>query len=253
MQLIEHLRELRRRILLAVIGLVVMAIPAWFFYEPVFEAIQAPILAINDDGLTAALMFTSPAAALDMKIRVSLWMATFLSSPWWLYQIWAYIAPGLTVPEKRRSLVFLFAGIPLFLGGAALAWLILPNAVRILADFTPDSALNYMPATDYLRFVMHVILAFALAFLLPLLMVLLNAIGLVRARTLLAGWRWAILLIFVFAGFASPTPDPWTMIVLAIPICGLYFGAVGIAALRDRRADAREAAAEARLLGPESG
>ncbi len=252
MRLVDHLRELRRRVLLALAGIGVMAVVGWFLYEPVFDAIQEPVRAVDDAGLTAALVFPTPAAAFDMQIRVSLWLATFLASPWWLYQLWAFIAPGLTTREKRRSLLFVAAAVPLFLGGALLAWLVLPNAIRVLTQFTPEGALNYMPATDYVRFVMRVILAFGLAFLMPVVMVLLNAIGLVHSRTLLAGWRWAVLLSFVFAGIASPTPDPWTMIALAIPICGLYFGAVGIAAARDRRVARREAARDAGLLGPEA-
>lgn len=252
MRLVEHLRELRRRVLLALAGIAVMAVVGWFLYEPVFDAIQAPVLAVDDAGLNAALTFTTPAAAFDMKVRVSLWVATFLASPWWLYQVWAYIAPGLTRSEKRRSLLFVIAGVPLFLGGAVLAWMVLPNAIRVLTQFTPEGALNYMPATDYVRFVMRVVLAFAIAFLVPLVMVLLNAIGLVSARALLGGWRWAVLLVFVFAGIASPTPDPWTMIALAVPMCALYFAAVGIAALHDRRAERRRAAHEAELLEPDS-
>ena len=249
MRLVDPLRALRRRVLLALIGIAVMTVPAWFLYEPVFDALQAPVKAIDDGALTAALTFTTPAAAFDMKIRVSLWLATFMASPWWLYQLWAFIAPGLTRQEKRRSLLFLVAAVPLFLGGAVLAWLVLPNAIRVLTQFTPEGALNYMPATDYVRFVMRVVLAFGIAFILPVVMVLLNALGLVHSRTMLAGWRWAVLLIFVFAGIASPTPDPWTMIALAIPIVGLYFGAVGIAVRHDRRVERRRAAHEAELLG----
>ncbi|PYG02293.1 Sec-independent protein translocase TatC [Georgenia satyanarayanai] len=252
MRLVEHLRELRRRVLLALAGIVVMAVVSWFFYEPVFDAIQAPVRAVDDSGLSAALNFTSPAAAFDMQVRVSLWLAVFLASPWWLYQLWAYVAPGLTRSEKRRSMLFVVAGVPLFLAGAVLAWMVLPNAIRVLTQFTPEGALNYMPATDYVRFVMRVVLAFAIAFLVPLVMVLLNAIGLVSARALLGGWRWAVLLVFVFAGIASPTPDPWTMIALAVPMCALYFGAVGIAALHDRRAERRRAAHEAELLEPDA-
>ena len=251
MRLVEHLRELRRRLLLALLGVLVMAVPSWFVYPQVFEVLQAPIEAINDAGLTAALTFTTPAAAFDMRIRIALWLATFLASPWWLYQIWAYVAPGLTKSERRRSLAFVVAGVPRFLGGAAVAWLVLPSAVRLLAGFTPEGALNYMPAPDYLRFVMRVILAFALAFLMPVVMVLLNVIGLVHSRTLLAGWRWAVLLIFTFAALASPTPDAWTMIALAVPMCALYFGAVAITYRHDKRVAARTAARDAEQLGPE--
>lgn len=249
MRLIDHLRELRKRILLAVLGIGVAAIGAWFIYLPVFDAIQAPVTALGDSGLDAALTFTSPAAAFDMKIKVSLWLAVFIASPWWIYQLWNFISPGLTKPERRKSFLFALAGVPLFLLGGTLAWLVLPNAIRLLNQFTPEGALNYMPAVDYLRFVMRVIMAFALAFLMPLVMVMINSMGLVRGRSMLAGWRWAVLIVFIFAGFASPTPDPWTMIALAVPMCALYFGAVAIAIRRDKRVDAKRAAHEAELLG----
>lgn len=249
MRLVEHLRELRKRLLLAAIGIVVAAVPGWLFYDYVFEAIQAPIAALGDAGLDAALIFTTPAAAFDMKIRISLWVAVFIASPWWLYQLWAFISPGLTKGERRKSVLLVVVAVPLFFAGAALAWLVLPNAIRLLNDFTPEGALSYMPAADYLKFVMRVVMAFALAFLMPLVLVVLNSMGMVRGRSMLAGWRWAVLVVFIFAGFASPTPDPWTMIALAIPMCALYFGAVLIALRRDKRVDARRAAHDAELLG----
>ncbi|MEE6272252.1 twin-arginine translocase subunit TatC [Georgenia sp. MJ278] len=246
MPLLDHLRELRRRFFLAVLGLGLAAVGGWFLYDPVFAAMQAPIVALDgsSDGTQAALTFPTPAAAFDMKVKMSLWLGAFMSSPWWLYQVWAFLTPGLTKRERRYGAAFVGAGVPLFLLGAGLAWLVLPNAVRLLLEFTPEGALNYMAATDYLRFFMRVVLAFGIAFLVPLVMVLLNVLGVVRGRTLLAGWRWAVLGIFTFAAFASPTPDPWTMIFLAIPICGLYFLAVGIAFRHDRRVDARVADVE---------
>lgn len=249
MRLVDHLRELRKRVLLAVLGIAVAAVGAWFIYEPVFDAIQAPVTALGDAGLDAALIFTTPAAAFDMKIRVSLWLAVFISSPWWIYQLWSFISPGLTKNERRKSMYFALAGVPLFLAGGTLAWLVLPNAIRLLNQFTPEGALSYMPAADYIKFVMRVIMAFAIAFLLPLIMVMLNSMGIVRGRSMLAGWRWAVLIVFIFAGFASPTPDAWTMIALAVPMCGLYFAAVGIAIRRDKRADAKRARHEAELMG----
>lgn len=236
MRLIEHVRELRRRVLLTLVGLAVGAVPAWFLYPVVFDAIQAPVVALNDSQLDAALIFTSPAAAFDMRVRVTLWLATFLASPWWLYQLWAFIRPGLRRGEKRRATAFVAAAVPLFFLGAALAWTVLPNAVAVLATFAPEGALSYMPATDYLRFVMRVVMAFGIAFLVPLVMVVLNAMGMVTGRALLGGWRWAILATFAFGALASPTPDAYTMTAIALPTLGLYFGAVGIAVRRDKRA-----------------
>jgi len=242
MRLIEHVRELRRRVLLALVGIGLVAIPAWFVYLPVFDAIQAPVMALNDSQLEAALIFTTPAAAFDMRIRVTFWLATFLASPWWLYQLWRFISPGLRRHENRYALGFVAAAVPLFLLGAGLAWLVLPNAISVLASFAPEGALSYMPATDYLRFVMRVVMAFGFAFLAPLVMVALNTLGVVSGRALLNGWRWAVIATFVFGALASPTPDAYTMIAIALPTLGLYFAAVGIALRRDKRQAARAAA-----------
>jgi len=242
MRLMEHVRELRRRVLLGILGLGIAAIPAWFVYLPVFRAIQAPIAALNDAQLEAALIFTTPAAAFDMRIRVTFWLATFLASPWWLYQLWRFISPGLKKNEKRYALAFVAAAVPLFMLGAGLAWLVLPNAVSVLASFAPEGALSYMPATDYLRFVMRVVMAFGLAFLAPLVMVALNAMGVVSGHQLRNGWRWAVIAAFVFGALASPTPDAYTMIAIALPTLALYFAAVAIAIRRDKRRAAREAA-----------
>ena len=118
-------------------------------------------------------------------------------------------------------------------------------AVGILTSFTPENTLNLITAQLYLTFIMRMVLAFGLAFLLPVVMVGLNLAGIVRASTWLAGWRWAVLLAFVFAAVATPTADAISMFALAIPICALYFAAVGLCALHDRRADRKAARAEA--------
>ncbi|WP_100350861.1 twin-arginine translocase subunit TatC [Luteimicrobium subarcticum] len=242
MPLLAHLRELRKRVVLAVLGIVVGAVAGWFCFEPVFEALQRPLLdAAAVAGKDVRLNFTALAGALDMQIKVSLFLGVLLSSPWWLYQLWAFVTPGLTRKERRHAVGFLAAAVPLFAAGAYLAWLLLPRAVTLLTDFVPTGASNIVDAQTYLSFVMRLILAFGLAFVLPVLMVALSYLGLVRARTWLAGWRWAVFVIFLFAAVMTPTPDAFTMILVAIPMCVLYFAAVGVAALRDRRADRAQA------------
>lgn len=235
MPLREHLREARHRFLLAGAGVLVGAVLGWLAYDLVFSALQAPIRAVDEAGKTAALNFEGIATSFDIRLRVSLFVGVIVSSPWWLYQGWAFVAPGLTREEKRRALAYFSAGVPLFLAGAGLAWFFLPHAVLLLTEFTPADSVNFINASVYLSFVMQLILAFGLAFLLPLAMVALTSLGLVRARTWGRGWRWAVLLVFVFAAFATPTPDAVSMILLALPICGLYFGALGLCVLIDRR------------------
>lgn len=243
MALREHLLELRKRLFLAACGLVAGALVGWFLYEPLLDALQAPLQqAAEEQGKVISLNFSGMASALDMKVKVSLFLGVLVSCPWWLYQLWAFITPGLTSKERHYAFGFLGASVPLFLGGALLAWWVLPHAVGILAGFVPDDATNLADAQGYLSFVMRLVLAFGLAFVMPVILVVLNFAGMMRASTMVRGWRWAVLLAFVFAAVMTPTPDALTMIFVALPICGLYFGALGISYLHDRRADKRDAA-----------
>lgn len=245
MPVMDHVREARTRVLLAAAGLLVGAVVGWILYPPLFSALQQPVLAVAEQrDAEVFINFPGIGAALDVQLKVSLFAGAILSSPWWIYQLWAFITPGLTRSERRYTLGFLAAAVPLFLAGAAVAWLLMPKAVAILTGFTPTGAGNIISATDYLEFVMRMVLAFGVAFLLPVVMVGLTAVGVVRARAWLAGWRWAVLLSAVFAAIATPTGDALTMLTLTVPMVALYFLAIGVAALFDRRR-ARRAAAEA--------
>jgi sec-independent protein translocase protein TatC len=235
MPLADHLRELRTRVVWAAIGVAIGAVIGWFFYDPVFEALQRPVIeaAERDDALVS-VNFAGLATALDMRIKVSLFLGVVLSSPWWLYQLWAFVAPGLKSTEKRYTVGFLATAIPLFLGGVALAWWVYPRAVAILTGFTPQGASNFLDAQMFMTFSMRLILAFGIAFVFPVVMVALSWAGIVKARTWLRGWRWAVLIIFIASAVLTPTPDVVTMMFMAVPMCGLYFGAIGVAALRER-------------------
>lgn len=244
MPLRAHLTELRNRFFLALAGVLVGGVVGWFFYEPMFHALSQPLLdAADARGGIAVLNFETVAAAFDMQLKVSLFLGLLLSSPWWLYQFWAFVTPGLTRRERLYAVGFLAAAVPLFLAGAFLAWLVLPHAVALLTEFTPGGAANIIDAQSYLSFVMRLMLAFGLAFLLPVVMVALNFAGIGQAATWRKGWRWAVVLAFVFAAIMTPTPDAITMIVVALPICGLYFAALGVCTVHDRRVDRRRDAA----------
>lgn len=243
MPLREHVRELRHRILLATVGITVGAVGAWFAYPWLFDVLSRPLVDLADErGSLIALNFAGVATPLDLQVTLALFGGVLVTSPWWIYQLWAFVTPGLTRRERRTTLAFAAASVPLFLAGAALAWWILPKAVGLLVGFTPDEAVNVIDAQTYLGFVMRMVLAFGVAFLVPVVMVGLDAVGIATARGMLAGWRWAVLLAFVFAAVATPTADVISMVALALPICGLYFGAIGICGVADRRRAAREAA-----------
>jgi len=265
MALGEHLRELRRRLILAVSGILVGAVIGWLIYLPitigpfgsfgpihfpgVFETLQQPIEALRAERENiVTLNFDSIGAAFDMRIRVAMWVGLIITSPWWLYQVFAFITPGLTRKEKQYTFGFLGAALPLFIGGALLAWSVLPKALEVLmGDLTPEGATNILTATVYLKFVMQFVIAFGLAFLLPLVMVALNFLGVVKGITWLKAWRWAIIGIFTFCAFATPNPEPTAMLLMALPIVGLYFLAVWICFIHDRRVAKRRAVEDAEL------
>ena len=172
MPLSEHLVEFRNRAIICGVALVLTSVLGWFLYDPVLAILQSPVdeIAAQDDRI-AELNYAGIASPFDMKIKVSLFIGFLLSSPVWIQQLWAFIVPGLTKTEKRYTLGFVAASIPLFLAGACLAFFAMPNAVRALTSFTPAGASNIIPAQDYLTFVMIIIVVFGIAFVLPVLMV----------------------------------------------------------------------------------
>jgi sec-independent protein translocase protein TatC len=241
MSLGDHLRELRRRFLIAASAVAVGSVLGWVEYGRLFNAIMAPLrkIAAERHGLVN-INFGGITQPFTVQLQVAFFIGVIVASPVWLYQVWAFIVPGLTKREKRTSMAFIGAAVPLFLLGCLLATYTVPRAVEILLGFTPQGAANLPDAALYLTFVMRFILAFGLAFLLPVFLVGLNVAHVLPAHIMLKGWRIAVLLIFVFAAMMTPTPDAWTMLVLAFPMVGFFFGAVGVATLLDRRRARRE-------------
>lgn len=256
MPLRAHLVELRNRLMVAGVAVLVGAVAGWFLYTPVFEAIIQPLRDVAaDPDRVVQVNFGNVATSFDLKIKISIWIGVIVSSPVWIFQVWAFITPGLTRRERWYAVGFMAAAVPLFLAGVGIAWLVLPNAVQFLTSFTPTSseelASNIIEAQDYIAFVTRVLLAFGVAFLIPVVMVALNLAGLAPARSLSKGWRVAIVLIFVFAAIASPTPDVTTMFALAGPMVFLFFAAVGIAYVNDWRRARRNGTAELANLSDE--
>jgi sec-independent protein translocase protein TatC len=243
MSLGDHLRELRNRLTVSLIAIVVGAGIGWWRYDAIFQRLEAPIQQVAAErgtALSTLINFSGITDAFSIMITVGLFVGVVLASPVWLYQIWAFIVPGLTSREKKTAVLFIVTAVPLFLAGCALGYMTLPKAVHALLGFTPEGATNILPADTYLNFVLKFILAFGLAFLLPVFLVGLNAAGVLSARTMLRGWRPAVFLIFLFGAIMTPSPDPWSMLFLALPMVGLFFGAVGVGALLDRRRAKRD-------------
>jgi sec-independent protein translocase protein TatC len=243
MPLGEHLRELRTRLLVSAAAVAAGAVGGWFVYEPLFNYLQAPLLRVaRENHITANINFADVTSSFNLRVKLAIYLGIVIGSPVWLYQLWAFVVPGLTKKERRVSLIFVAAAVPLFLGGIFVAWLVVPNAVAFFASFAPEGSSVLTNADTYLTFVTRTMLAFGIAFLLPLFLVALNYIGVISGKTLAKGWRIAIFVIFVFAAVASPTPDAISMLVLAFPMCGLYLAAVWVAVMIDRSRSRREAA-----------
>ncbi len=235
MSFAEHLVELRKRLFRSALAIGVAAVAGWFLSDVVLRALAVPITQIAvDTGRLAELSYTLVTEAFDVRLQIAVTLGVVLASPVWLYQLWAYIVPALKRTEKRYALGFLATAIPLFFAGCAMGWFIFPHTVTLLAGFAPQETASIFRTKDYIDFALKLIVAIGIGFVLPVFLVLLNFIGLLTARSILKGWRVAVLLICLFAAIATPSSDLVTMFLLAIPMVGLYFLAAGTAWLRDR-------------------
>ncbi|AKT52831.1 preprotein translocase subunit TatC [Arsenicicoccus sp. oral taxon 190] len=258
MSLADHLREFRNRVIKAAIAICLGAVIGWIIYDPLVFRLTEPLrLSAAARHANVILAFQDITGAFSLKLQVAFFVGIILASPVWLWQIWAFIVPGLHKREKRTALAFIAAALPLFLLGCWGALYALPKAIEVLLEFTPDGASNILQADYYLTWVTRFILSFGLAFLLPVLLVALNVIHVLPAPVMLKGWRVAVVLIFTFSAMMTPTPDPWTMFALALPLTGLYFGAYGVARVLDARRARRQpdysalADDEASPIGPQ--
>ena len=244
MSLGEHLIELRKRLTIAAIGILFAAIGGFILSDRVIEFLLIPIAEVANDR-KILLSYTTLTEQFDLKFQIAIVLGILISSPIWLYQIFAFFVPGLTGREKRYTFGFFFSAVPLFLGGAAVGFLIFPHMVALLTSFNGSSlAVTYLSARPYYDFVMKLVLACGIAFVLPVFLVLLNFVGVLSAKTILKGWRVAILVITLFCALATPSADIVSMFVLAIPMVILYFAAAGIAWIHDRGVERRNAKLE---------
>ncbi|MFD7286263.1 twin-arginine translocase subunit TatC [Streptomyces sp. NPDC059863] len=253
MPLVEHLRELRNRLAKALVAIVVVTLVSAFFYKDIIEFFTDPILksvgceasftelSKQDGGPCARIVLNGLLTPFTLALKVSLTAGVVVSSPIWLYQLWAFVAPGLHKAEKKYSLAFVAAGFPLFLAGGFFAYTTLPTMAVVLLDFSPANLDNQLPLDDLLDLITRMVVVFGLAFELPLLLVMLNLGGVITGKRMAGWWRAMIMGITVFSAVATPSTDPLTMMGLAVPIWVLYFVATAISLLNDRRKGRREA------------
>jgi sec-independent protein translocase protein TatC len=240
MPLLDHLRELRKRIMRAAFFIFIFSILGFVYYDQIITTLAEPVcdlkLAQSSGSNNCGSLFISGVLGpLNLQVKVAFLTGVIISAPFWLYQLWAFIAPALHRKERRKSVLFIIAATPFFTLGAALAYYILPIAIKVLFGFTPDSLNNLVRFDDYLSFVLRIILIFGLAFELPVFLVSLNLIGVLSGKAILKPWRFAIFGITLFVAAFSPTADPLSMAALALPLILFYFGAGGIALLVDKK------------------
>ncbi len=236
MKLSGHLREFRKRLFRSAFAIILGGVAGWFLFEQVFAALQKPILDLAKvEGLNAQVNFGSVVSAFDLHLQIAFFIGLFISSPVWLYQIWAFISPALKKREKRYTIAFILVSSPIFLSGAYFGWWLFPTFVRSLLSFTPEGSANVINAAEYVLFTVRVLLVFGIAFVLPIILVFLNALGTISGKTILKGWRPALLIIAIIGALATPVSDPMSMFLLMIPLIILYFIAAGIAIANDKR------------------
>ena len=227
--LLDHLVELRNRLLRCVLALGVAFVVCLYFADPIFEILVRPLANAFPDG-EGKLIYTKLYEAFFVDMKVALFAAFFVSFPVIANQLWAFVAPGLYAKEKRAFLPFLIATPVLFAAGASLAYfVVMPTAFKWFLSFQGEAAglqQEALPAMgDYLSLVMHFILAFGISFLLPVLLLLLNRAGIVSREQLTGARRYVIVGIFVIAAVATP-PDMMSQIVLAVPLLVLFEGSL---------------------------
>ncbi|MFD5324387.1 twin-arginine translocase subunit TatC [Streptomyces sp. NPDC127092] len=240
MPLVEHLRELRNRLAKGLLAIAAVTVVALVYSEDLMVFLtksvpKCPEGTMGDGGNCAVVSFNTLIAPFSTTIQVSLVTGLVVASPVWLYQLWAFIAPGLHKHEKKYTYAFVGAAVPLFSAGAYLAYLILPISVKVLISLTPEGSANILSLADVLDFTLRMVLVFGLAFELPLVLVMLNLTGVLSGRRMARWWRGVIMGVFVFGAVITPTTDPVGMLALAGPITLLYLAAVGFSLLNDKR------------------
>lgn len=247
MSVMDHLRELRRRVIWMLLIVACGAVVGWIFYSHILDFLERPYCEVpikfrftqNDGG--CVLVYHGVLDGFTTRLKVSVIAGAVLTAPFWLYQLWAFVTPGLRKNERKYTIIFVLASTVLFAAGMSLAYLVLAKGLKIVIEQAGYGTAAQLTVSDYISFVTLMLVIFGAAFELPLLIVMANMAGAISARVLKKSQRIAIFLIFLFAAVATPSTDPFTMCAMAVPMVLLFEGAVLFAVVHDRRKARRRA------------
>ncbi|MGO8957122.1 MAG: twin-arginine translocase subunit TatC [Streptosporangiaceae bacterium] len=244
MPLMDHIRELRNRVIKIAVAVAIGSVIGWYVYPHVWHFIQEPYCRLpmsvrhlpgTKGGGSCELYVTGVFDALFLKLQISIVTGAILSSPIWLYQVWAFIAPGLYRRERRWAYYFAGAAVPLFVVGGTIAYFAMTKGLHFLLDMVPANVTPLITITTYLSYAGAMLLIFGIAFELPLVFVLLNLAGVLTHQRFRKWRRMIIFLVFAFAAVFTPSPDPISMLLLAVPCLVLIEAAEVFAWANDRR------------------
>jgi sec-independent protein translocase protein TatC len=238
MPIAGHLREARRRATRAAVSLLVGVVLGFLLTDQILDILRAPVEELAQSR-QASLNYDTVTGAFDLELRIALFTGVIVSSPVWLRELFAFLTPGLTRREKKYVLGFSAAAAPLFAAGCVFGFLIFPRMVSVLAGFSSDQDSTILNASYYVDFVMKIVLATGVAFVLPALLVMLNCLGIVSAHKLRSSWRIIVVVIALFSALVTPAADVMSMFIVALPMAVLFGAAVVITTLHDKRATRR--------------
>jgi sec-independent protein translocase protein TatC len=226
-----HFRELRRRLLVSAVAILIGLVAAFAASDILLVVLQGPIrdVAVSRDGTSTMLNFDAVTSAFDLRIRLSLTIGLVVASPVWLWQLWAFFAPAMRQREGRYVIGFLGSAIPLFFVGCYVGWAVVPHVIYFMAEFVPIGGALFYNSSLYFDFILKLVLITGVAFAFPAVLVLLSAAGVMTHREIARGWRVAVIVITIFTAMATPAADVLSMLVLAVPMVALY-GATIVAA-----------------------
>lgn len=235
MTMIEHLTELRKRLMIAFGSIGVGAIVAWIFYPQIIEFLLEPYCQTLEAGEECQLYVRNPLEPFSVRLTVAGYGGIILAMPMILWQIWAFIAPGLYSHEKRYALPFVWGGVLLFFCGAGLAYWSIPRALEFLTEVGGDDFTSLFAPGDYLGFVIKMIVAFGVAFEFPIVLIFLQILGILEYRSLVSGRQYAIVGIVILVAVITPSGDPFTLMILSVPMWLFYEISIAFGYLRERR------------------